>query len=250
MAAARLGVMRSAWLAILSALVFLPGLGSSGRLSYHEAFVAQGAREILESGGWGYPTIGGRPWLEKPPLPWWLIAALGRGVGGVDETVARLPSVLAATAMVLGVAVVATRHYGPSIGLLAGAVQATTAWTVIRGRLAEADMLLACLITWAIVAFDRIGDDAAATVVLPASSQRSGESRRVVEAGDPGSQCRRARWAFFILLGATSLVKGIGFGGRVLRRPRIGLLRHLGIRGGILCGRDRPQHRQAKRGRD
>ena len=57
--------------------------------------------------------------------------------------------------LVLGVAVLAARHYGPGIGLLAGAVQATTAWTVMRGRLAEADILLACLITWAIVAFDR-----------------------------------------------------------------------------------------------
>ncbi len=194
MSGARLGMMRLACLLGLSALVFLPGLGSSGRLSYHEAFVAQGAREMLETGTWWYPTIGGRPWLEKPPLPWWLTAALGRCAGGVDEVVARLPSVLAATAMVLGVAVAAARHYGPGIGLLAGAVQATTAWTVFRGRLAEADMLLACLITWAIVAFDRM---------------------RGEEAIDPGgspARWHRARWAFFVLLGATALVKGIGFG--------------------------------------
>src|SRR4051794_16338441 len=83
-AGSRLGPMRLACLAALSALVFLPGLGGSGRLSYHEAFVAQGAREILDSGGWSYPTIGGLPWLEKPPLPWWLAAALGCWAGGVD----------------------------------------------------------------------------------------------------------------------------------------------------------------------
>jgi hypothetical protein len=196
MATAHLGMKRSVCLVILSAVVFLPGLGSSGRLSYHEAFVAQGAREILDSGGWWYPTIGGRPWLEKPPLPWWLTAALGRCAGGLDETVARLPSVLAATAMVLGVAVVAARHYGPGIGLLSGAVQATTAWTVMRGRLAEADMLLACLITWAIVAFDRMGDQGGAAANSTGSSSR----------------WRRARWAFFVLWGTTALVKGIGFG--------------------------------------
>ena len=159
MGATRLGMMRLAGLLILSALVFLPGLGRSSRLSYHEAFVAQGAREMLDSGVWAYPTIGGLPWLEKPPLPWWLTVALGRIAGGVDETVARLPSVLAATLLVIGVAVIASRHYGPGIGVLAGAVQATTAWTVLRGRLAEADMLLACLITWAIVAFDRMRDE-------------------------------------------------------------------------------------------
>ena len=94
---------------------------------------------MLDSGTWAYPTIDGRPWLEKPPLPWWLVAAAGRIAGGVDESVARLPSAIAATLLVLGVAVLAARHYGPGIGLLAGAVQATTAWTVAarpagRGR--------------------------------------------------------------------------------------------------------------------
>jgi 4-amino-4-deoxy-L-arabinose transferase-like glycosyltransferase len=197
--------MRLAGLLALSALMFLPGLGSSGRLSYHEAFVAQGAREMLDSGVWAYPTIGGLPWLEKPPLPWWLTAALGRLAGGIDETVARLPSVLAAALLVIGVAVAAARHYGRGIGVLAGAIQATTAWTILRGRLAEADMLLACLITWAIVAFDRMREDVAdqCAKTPPAPGGRS-------DAVPTG--WRRARWAFFLLLGATSLVKGIGFG--------------------------------------
>ncbi len=184
------GIVRPACLLALSALVLLPGLGTSGRLSYHEAFVAQGRREMLDSGGWANPTIGGRPWLEKPPLPWWLVAAAGHFAGGVDEAIARFPSAIAAALLVLGVAVVAARHYGPGIGLLAGAVQVTTAWTVMRGRLAEADVLLACLITWAIVAFDRMIADDDATA----------------------AGWRRSRWAFFVLLGLTSLVKGIGFG--------------------------------------
>ena len=41
MPGARLGGMRLACLLILSALALLPGLSSSGRLTYHEAFVAQ-----------------------------------------------------------------------------------------------------------------------------------------------------------------------------------------------------------------
>ena len=110
--------------------------------------------------------------------------------GGVDETVARLPSAMAATMLVLGVAVAATRYYGAGIGVLAGAVQATTAWAVLRGRLAEADMLLACLVTWAIVAFDRMCD---------------------AEADSRGVGWRRAL-GVLRLAGATSTVKGIGFG--------------------------------------
>jgi 4-amino-4-deoxy-L-arabinose transferase-like glycosyltransferase len=180
----------------LASLALFPGLGRSARLTYHEAFVAQGAREILDSGQWLYPTIGGLPWLEKPPLPWWLAAAFGRFAGGIDETVARLPSALAAIGLILGVAVLAARHYGPTISLLAGAVQATTAWTVLRGRLAEADVLLACMIVWSIVVFDEM---------LAAAQGRECP-------GDPAPRWRRARWIFFALLGATSLVKGIGFG--------------------------------------
>jgi 4-amino-4-deoxy-L-arabinose transferase-like glycosyltransferase len=194
----RLGSLALACLIFLSALALLPGLGSSSRLTYHEAFVAQGAREMLDSGNWVYPRIGGLPWLEKPPLPWWLVAVLGRCTGGVNETIARLPSALAAMALVLGVAILATRHYGAYIGLLAGAIQATTAWTVIRGRLAEADILLACLITWALLSFDQFLADPAV---------QSGECN-----GNRVQHWRGWRWAFVVLVGTTSLVKGIGFG--------------------------------------
>ena len=55
MPGARLGGIRLTCLVVLSALALIPGLGSSGRLTYHEAFVAQGAREILDSGNWEYP---------------------------------------------------------------------------------------------------------------------------------------------------------------------------------------------------
>ena len=99
------GIVRLACLLAPVGPGVVAGPGDSGRLSYHEAFVAQGAREMLDSGGWANPTIGGRPWLEKPPLPWWLVAAAGRIAGGVDEAVARLPSAIAAALLVLGVAV-------------------------------------------------------------------------------------------------------------------------------------------------
>ena len=72
---------------------------------------------------------------------------------------ARIPSAVAATLLALGVATLAARRFGATVGLLAGLVQATTAWTVLRGRLAEADMLLACLVTWTVVAFDRLRDE-------------------------------------------------------------------------------------------
>ena len=194
----RVGGRRLIYLTVLWALALLPGLGSSVRLTYHEAFVAQGAREILASGNWAYPTIGGLPWLEKPPLPWWLVAGLGHYSGGVTESIARIPSALAALGIILGVATLAARHFGSRIGLIAGAVQATTAWTVLRGRLAEADILLACLITWSLIAFDRLMTD---PVTTPCSHH-----------GISSWHWYLWRWMFFVLLGVTAIVKGIGFG--------------------------------------
>jgi 4-amino-4-deoxy-L-arabinose transferase-like glycosyltransferase len=203
MSGALLGWRRVVCLIVLAALPVCLGLGSSTRLTYHEAFVAQGAQEILESGRWWYPTIGGLPWLEKPPLPFWLAAGCGWLTGGVTPMAARLPSALAALGLVLGVALLAARHYGGSIGVLAGAVQATTAWTVLRGRLAEADMLLACLVTWTLLAFDRIR-----VSVSP-------QSQNQVSCDGP-RRWDLWRWAFFGLLSITSLVKGTGFGAALI----------------------------------
>ena len=190
--------LRLLCLVLLGVMILLPGLGSSGRLTYHEAFIAQGAREMLSSGNWGYPTIGGIPWLEKPPVPWWFVVLLGHYAGTVNETVARLPSALAAIGLIAGVGMLAARHYGSGIGLLAGAVQATTAWTVIRGRLAEADILLAALMVWAIVTFDRLLSNQVEEQFADVSVQQ---------------KCWRTwRWWFLAFLSMSALVKGIGFG--------------------------------------
>lgn len=175
----------------LSFLTLGVGLGGSGHLTYHEAFVAQAAREMCATGNWLIPTIGSHPWLEKPPLAFWLVAGLGHFSGGISETVARLPSAAAGLCLVIGLTIFATRHYGSVIGLLAGLIQATTAWTVMRARLAEVDIILACLVTWAIVAFDRL---------------------RSINKPPTSWEAQLWRWAFFALLGLTALAKGVGFG--------------------------------------
>jgi 4-amino-4-deoxy-L-arabinose transferase-like glycosyltransferase len=172
------------WLLVIAvaAMALGPGLGSSGRLTYHEAIWAQAARELVSHGDWIVPTVDGRPWLEKPPLQIWSIALIGRFTW-ISETVARTPSAVAAVALILAITQLAARRYGQQVGLLTGLMASTTLWTVVRGRLGEADIILAALIGWTLVAF---------------SSLRDGSTR--------------GRWAFFGLLGATSLVKGIGFG--------------------------------------
>lgn len=187
-------------LVLLACLASLgPGLGSASALTYHEAFVVQGASEILASGQWWHPTIGGLPWLEKPPLPFWLVAGMGWLAGQITPTFARIPSALAATLQAVGIAHLGMRRYGPNIGILAGLLQATTAWWVFRGRLAEADIFLACIMTWNLIAFDALR----VSLVFSRSSE-------LVPLLQPGAFFWR--FAFFALLGLGALVKGTGFG--------------------------------------
>lgn len=228
----RLGSLRPWAVVGLGVLTLGVGLGDSGRLTYHEAFVAQGAREMLDSGDVLTPTVGGRPWLEKPPLAIWLVALVGRAAGGVSESVARLPSAVAAAALAVGIATLAARRFGPSVGLLAGLIQVTTAWTVMRGRLAEADMLLACLVTWTLTAFDRLRTQSGPGV--PAEILASQGVANVW------------RWSFFAGLGLTSLAKGVGFGAVLVLavvalvlawdRDRAALRRLVFARGWVLAG--------------
>src|SRR4051812_1501187 len=58
MAETRLGAARLAMIAGLAALTLGPALGGAGRLTYHEAFVAQAAREMAAGGDVLVPTIG------------------------------------------------------------------------------------------------------------------------------------------------------------------------------------------------
>ena len=62
-----------------------------------EGRYAEGAREMLASGDWLVPRLFGVPYLEKPPLFFWLTAA-SCGLVGVDELGARLVSALGAKA--------------------------------------------------------------------------------------------------------------------------------------------------------
>src|SRR6267378_580526 len=75
-------------------------LFSARTLTTHETVHCQNVREMRGDGDWVIPHYGGRPWLERPPLPFWLsvpvVAAVGDGPAAY-----RLASILAAVPCVL-----------------------------------------------------------------------------------------------------------------------------------------------------
>jgi 4-amino-4-deoxy-L-arabinose transferase-like glycosyltransferase len=187
-------------LVIFAAGLLLFRLGSKQTFSFHESLVAESAREMETTGDWLIPRIAGEPFLEKPPLAYWTVALLGE-IWGLDEFVARLPSVVCGLAGVLLLANLAARYYGATIGLLAGLIQSTTVYFVVYARLAEVDIYLWLFVMAGIVIF-------AARWIEPVAA--------------PGWY--NGRVAFFVILGATQMTKGPLFGAVLLLLPCVAFM--------------------------
>ena len=121
--------------------LFFFGLAYFGLLGADEPRYAQVAREMLARHDWITPTLGGKPWLEKPALYYWQ-TMLAYSVFGVSDWAARLPSAVDATLMVVAVYLF-LRRFRPGFQL-DGALMAASASGVIGfARAASMDMPLA-----------------------------------------------------------------------------------------------------------
>jgi len=146
------GTLRPAATALLLALtaaLLLFRLGRVPLIGPDEPRYARVAVEMHRSGARVTPTLQGRPWLEKPPLYYWLAGA-AFSLLGETETAARLPSVAAALLLVGATALCGARLHGGGAGLHAGFVAATAPLAFIYGRAAAMDMLLAATVTAAV----------------------------------------------------------------------------------------------------
>lgn len=141
-------------LLLLGAAVFLPDLGQEVRVTGREARHAEIARVMVERGEYMVPYVYGRPYINKPPLFNWTVAAFFRMGNRVDWAVARLPSALCAIAAMLGIYALGRRWFTARAGMFAATLWVTF-WLVIEwGRLSRMDMMMACLILYAILLAD------------------------------------------------------------------------------------------------
>jgi 4-amino-4-deoxy-L-arabinose transferase-like glycosyltransferase len=103
-------------------------------------------REMVQSGRWFIPTLGGVARLQKPPLYYWTAAAAAELGGGPSATTLR--SVSAISAFGLAALVFAWAAHAAAL--------AATGQFWISARLGTADMLLVLLATSALFAFERL----------------------------------------------------------------------------------------------
>jgi 4-amino-4-deoxy-L-arabinose transferase-like glycosyltransferase len=139
--------------------LFFFGLSYFGLLGADEPRYAQVAQEMLARHDWITPTLGGKPWLEKPALYYWQ-TILAYKVFGVGDWAARLCSAMDATLMVIAIYLFLRRSrtdiQPTGIQLagfpLDGALMTASASGVIGfARAASMDMPLAATFTVAIL---------------------------------------------------------------------------------------------------
>src|SRR3979411_2454715 len=122
-------------IAVFCAFLFFYGLGQFGLIGADEPRYAQVAREMLEGHDWITPTLGGMPWLEKPPLYYWQ-AMLAYAIFGVSDWAARVPAAVDATVMVLA-AYLFFRRLRPGFELDGALIAASSAGVIGYARAAS-----------------------------------------------------------------------------------------------------------------
>lgn len=141
-------------LTLLAAAFLLFAVGSARLplLGPDEPRYSQVAREMLESGDFITPTLGGTPWFEKPVLLYWMQDA-SYALFGVNEWAARFPSILAGLFCVWIVAATVRRYSRDEPALLSGVVAATSLFFIVFAHAATFDILLTACVAASLCSF-------------------------------------------------------------------------------------------------
>ncbi|HSE86952.1 MAG TPA: glycosyltransferase family 39 protein [Candidatus Binatia bacterium] len=133
----------AAGLAVIAAIVIVPGLGVQSLANWDEAIYGVVTRELLAHAGLTL-RYGERLWFEKPPFAFWLMAA-SSSVFGLTEFALRLPSALFGIAAIVLQYLAGRRLGGRSAGLLAAILLLGVPQFVAYSRLAMTDVPLSTL---------------------------------------------------------------------------------------------------------
>jgi 4-amino-4-deoxy-L-arabinose transferase-like glycosyltransferase len=130
----------------LAYVLFFHDLGGISLWDPDEPRQAIEAREMMERSDYVHPYLNGVPYLEKPPLYPWLIIIASKIQGRLDEFSARLPSALAATALLIITFFMGRQMAGPAAGLFAAFVLAANFQFLGNARESVMDMTFALFI--------------------------------------------------------------------------------------------------------
>ncbi|MCI0702314.1 MAG: glycosyltransferase family 39 protein, partial [Planctomycetia bacterium] len=132
-------------LLILPAALLYPSRGFH-LLEPDEGRYAQIPKEMLQNGSWVVPTLQGEPYLDKPPLMYWL-TALSYRVFGITPEAARLVPALCVHFTILAVFFIGRRSIGERSAFWAALLLSVAPGFVSVARLLLLDGLLVLCVT-------------------------------------------------------------------------------------------------------
>ena len=137
-------------------LILFPAILLYPTRSFHllepdEGRYAQIAREMFDRGEWVVPTLQGKPYLDKPPLLYWL-TKLAYMAFGVSEAAGRLPSAIAVHGAILIVYLIGRRSLGERSAFWGALLLTVAPGFIGMGRLLIMDGVLTFFITLSLFA--------------------------------------------------------------------------------------------------
>jgi 4-amino-4-deoxy-L-arabinose transferase-like glycosyltransferase len=111
------------------------------------------AKDMVRNGHWLVPDLLGKPYILKPPLLPWLIAAGYLLFGSADLWAARFFPALAGLLTVVVTFFFAKRLFNQRVGFFAAVILATSLLYIRRARMAEEDVILTLFVTLALLTF-------------------------------------------------------------------------------------------------
>lgn len=147
-------MLRGHWLAwtaiaLIYCFVYLGSLSSPAIFDDADANHAEAAREIAATGDWTTLHIDGIRYLEKPPLPYWLVAADYK-LFGVSEATTRIPTAICILLLMFLAADWARRAFGARAGIYAALLVVTTFGYYLFTRILIPEALLSLTISGAL----------------------------------------------------------------------------------------------------
>ena len=137
-------------LIVVWALTYLTNLGSSEFRS-EEGHRVLPAVQMLDSSNYLVPYIAARPYLNKPPLINWIVAASFKLSGVRNEWTARLPSALSILVVALALATFGRISLGPTGSLIAALSWLTNLGLIEKGRMIEIEAIYCSLFALALI---------------------------------------------------------------------------------------------------
>jgi 4-amino-4-deoxy-L-arabinose transferase-like glycosyltransferase len=105
---------------LLGLLLYVPFLAGRDMWYPDEPDIAEVGKVMYESGDWISPRRVGVIWVDYPPMIYWTATVSAHALGGYSEFAFRLPTALAAIALVLLTSGVGSRWFNARAGLWAG----------------------------------------------------------------------------------------------------------------------------------